>query len=125
MAWLEDASSERVDQAVFNYRMQYGTVGKLKADGFQSEDFADTYSDETEVVRRIRQNVVSRVWPGLTEAYARTMLETLRADSSYKNPTAKWNGAGGYDVSATRVLSDPAGWSTWMSLEDSEEAWGS
>lgn len=124
MAWLTGNTSERVDQAVYNFRVQYGNVGRLIDEGFSAADFYNhSYSDDTEVVRRIRQNVVTYVWPGLEKTTAQAKLSVLRMDSSYKNPTAKWNGAGGYDVTATQVKVDPAGWSLWYSIKDSESAW--
>ena len=125
MAWLGDDSSVRVDQATYNFRVQYSTYKRLIDDGVT--DIADpvgiNYSDTTEMVRRIRQNIVTYMWPGLSNSYAQAKLDLLRSDSSYKNPTAKWNGSGGYDVSATRVRTDPAGWPSWIALEEFEERW--
>lgn len=124
MAWLGDDTSERVDQATYNFRAQFSTVKKWLDDGGDPGELADqSYPEKTEIVRRIRQNVVSFAWPGLTSTAAQAKLAMLRSDPQHKNPTAKWNGAGGYDVTSTRVQVDPAGWSTWMSLKDAEEAW--
>jgi len=125
MAWLGDDTSERVDQATYNFRVQYSTYKRLIDDGVT--DIADpvgiNYGDTTEMVRRIRQNIITYVWPGLSNAYAQSKLDLLRSDFEYKNPTAKWNGSGGYDVSATRVRTDPAGWSSWIALEELETQW--
>ena len=123
MAWLGDDTSERVDQATYNFRVQYSTYKRLIDDGVTDIAAGKTYGDTTEMVRRIRQNIVTYMWPGLSNSYAQTKLALLRSDSSYKNPTAKWNGSGGYDVSATRVITDPAGWSSWIALEEAEEQW--
>ena len=125
MAWLDGDTSQRVDQATFNFRVQYSTYKRLIDDGVTdiAPPIAITYVDTTEMVRRIRQNIVTYMWPGLSNSYAQTKLALLRSDSSYKNPTAKWNGSGGYDVSATRVMTDPAGWSSWVALEEFEEQW--
>ena len=125
MAWLGDDTSERVDQATYNFRVRYSTYKRLIDDGVTdiADPLAITYVDTTEMVRRIRQNIITYVWPGLSHAYTQSKLALLRSDFSYKNPTAKWNGSGGYDVSATRVMTDPAGWSSWVALEESEELW--
>lgn len=125
MAWLGDDTSERVDQATFNFRVQYSTYKRLIDDGVTdiAAPVGITYGDTTEMVRRIRQNIVTYMWPGLSNSYAQAKLALLRSDFSYKNPTAKWNGSGGYDVSATRVMTDPAGWSSWVALEESETQW--
>lgn len=125
MAWLGDDTSQRVDQATYNFRVQYSTYKRLIDNGVT--DIADpvgiTYGDTTEMVRRIRQNIVTYMWPGLSNSYAQAKLALLRSDFEYKNPTAKWNGSGGYDVSATRVRTDPDGWSSWVALEESETQW--
>lgn len=125
MAWLGDDTSQRVDQATYNFRVQYSTYKRLIDDGVTdiAPPVAITYVDTTEMVRRIRQNIITYVWPGLSNAYAQSKLDLLRSDFEYKNPTAKWNGSGGYDVSATRVRTDPAGWSSWVALEESEKHW--
>lgn len=121
MAWLSDNSSERVDQATYNYRIQYAVVNaEFNA---QNPGAIETFGEGAEIVRRIRQNVVSYAWPGLTSEAAQAKLAELRGFSDYKNPTAKWNGAGGYDVTATRVRVDPNGWEGWVKVEDSEEEW--
>lgn len=126
MAWLDSDVSQRVDQGVFNYKYQYAIVDDNFIARFPLSNavlVAPGIAAGDEVVRRIRQNVIDYAWPGLTEAYSIAKLTTLRLDKTYKNPTAKWNGAGGYDVTATRIYVDPAGWSNWLKAEDAEEAW--
>lgn len=124
MAWLGTNASERADQITYNFRIQHGIVKKLLDGGFSATDlYNPDYPASTEVMRRIRQNVITYAWPGLTREFAQTKLDELRGNPEYKNPTAKWNGAGGYDVTATRVRIDPAGWSRWFSIDDAEEIW--
>lgn len=128
MAWLESEASKRADQATYNYRIQYAVVDEKFMQLFDMNNVAIVSSDVSEgdeVVRRIRQNVVDYAWPGLTKEFAQSLVSQLRVQSEYKNPTARWNGAGGYDVTATMVKIDPAGWEQWLRVQDSEKLWSS
>ena len=126
MAWLTSEATKRTDQAVYNFRVQYAVVDAAFMELFDISNVAEVSSDVREgdeVVRRIRQNIIDEAWPGLDKTFAQQLLQTLRVQPEYKNPTARWNGAGGYDVTATKILVDPAGWGQWLRVQDSEKLW--
>ena len=117
------------DSATFNFRYQYARVTPATGDP-QNPGFADQFDmDDTsvvaanvgindEVVRRIRQNIIEVRWPARTKSRAATILGLARVDDEYGAATATRGTPGWYDVNATRILVDPAGWSPWIKVSD-------
>lgn len=116
MGWASTPVVEIEEQATFNFRYQYALVDDRWREANPDEESG--FNDDDEVVRRIRQNIISVRYPGLTKTAAAELLDDLRDDDEYGSATAIWNGAGGYDVVGERVLVDPEGWSDWILVED-------
>lgn len=115
MAWLTAVGPEIKERVVSSYRYQYATVDEEFLNNFPGYNFAIG----EEVVRRIRQRIITIRWPGLTEGAAANYLSsTLETSDEYGNIQANYNGAGGYDLVADRFLVDPNGWTDWKKISE-------
>ena len=66
------------------------------------------------VVRRLLVQETQLAFPGLTQEAADAKMEEYLTDYDYQGSRSTPNGAGGYTVTVTERLYDPAGWSDWI-----------
>jgi hypothetical protein len=118
------SSGFKETSATFNYRYQYARVTSEFVDQFDMYNptiVAENVSIGDEVVRRLKQNVIDVLWSARTKTRAASILVLCRDDSEYGAATATLQAPGWYDVSATRILVDPAGWSPWIRVQDLDQ----